>query len=81
VSGQRDPWKQLFSLILEAAPEYAVYGVEQLPGNGNKRLQTSFLSSLQAREKGLCVGIATRCDQGRHVKRSSQMAISRTADA
>jgi hypothetical protein len=35
----------------------------------------------KAIKKGLCVGIATGCDQGRHVKRSSQVTISRTADA
>jgi hypothetical protein len=37
-SGQRDPWKQLCSLVLQAAPEYPKYGVQQLPRNSNERL-------------------------------------------
>jgi hypothetical protein len=55
--------------------------MQQLPRNSNERLQTSFLSSQQAFEKGFRVGIATGCDQRRHVKRSSQVAISSTANA
>jgi hypothetical protein len=55
--------------------------VQQLPRNSNERLQTSFLSSQQVFEKGFCVGIATECDQRRHVKRSSQVTISSTANA
>ena len=37
-SGQRDPCKQLCSLVLQAAPEYPQYGVQQLPRNSNERL-------------------------------------------
>jgi len=38
VSGQRDAWKQLCPLILQAASKYPVYSVEQLPRNSNERL-------------------------------------------
>jgi hypothetical protein len=37
-SGQLDPWKQLCPLVLQAAPKYSVYGVQQLPRNRNERL-------------------------------------------
>jgi hypothetical protein len=45
VSGQRDPWKQLCPLVLQAAPKYPVYSVQQLPRNSNERLETGFISS------------------------------------
>ena len=37
-SGERDLWKQLCVLVLQAAPKYSIYGVQQLPGNRNERL-------------------------------------------
>ena len=36
--GQHDLRKQLFSLVLQAAPKYSIYGVQQLPRNRNERL-------------------------------------------
>ncbi|WP_334266821.1 hypothetical protein [Edaphobacter sp. HDX4] len=62
VSGQFDPWKQLCPVIVQAAPEYSIYGVEQLPRNSNECLQTGFLSSQEAFEKGFRVGITAGCD-------------------
>ncbi len=37
-SGQRDSWKQLCPLVLQAAPKDSIYGVQQLPRNRNERL-------------------------------------------
>jgi hypothetical protein len=37
-SGQRDPWKQLCPLVLQSAPKYPIYGVQQLPRNSNECL-------------------------------------------
>jgi hypothetical protein len=36
--GQHDLRKQLFPLVLLAAPKYSIYGVQQLPRNRNERL-------------------------------------------
>jgi hypothetical protein len=36
--GQRDPWKQLCPLILQAASKDPIYGMEQLSRNSNERL-------------------------------------------
>jgi hypothetical protein len=38
LSGQSDPWKQLWPLVLQAASKYAVDGVEQLPRKSNECL-------------------------------------------
>jgi hypothetical protein len=43
LSGRSHSWKQFCPVILQAASKYPVYGVEQLPRNGNECLQTGFV--------------------------------------
>jgi hypothetical protein len=50
--------------------------MEQFPGDRNKVLKPGFLTSQVIFVKGFHVGIATRGNECRHVKRSSQMPIA-----
>ena len=69
------------TLVWGLTPEDPIDSMQKLPRNRDKCLKPSFMTAKQPFVEVLQVRIETNGNQGGHVERSAQMAVSSSADA